>query len=144
MTSIDTSIITAFQELGISEEDIAEQEGVEVETVKAILMQYVPEYRTKVSSDINSEDKEEILSALKNIGLYGENEGVRAKVLRYLYDEAKGRNDKREENRLISGMKVGALIINHSIQRAKSAKSRMMGSPKTIDILPMETATKGE
>lgn len=115
MTAFNTAIVTAFEDCGLGAEEIAEQHGLELTAVRAVLIQCSSKYRKQIkkaekaaTSETlapaqNNEDQkfelvadeefDEIRQAYKDLAFTSENDAVREKSLRWLLNEKKGRND---------------------------------------------------
>lgn len=139
MTAANATIVTSYEVLELSVEDIAAQEGLEVESVKAILAGHSSLYRERLRSDSATEDIsngefEDIKSAMKQIALYGEQEGVRLKALRFLWDEKKGRNEiKKDEG--ARNLRVNVLIFNQQLKKIREVRSKVRDTqtPQILD-----------
>lgn len=117
-----TTIKTAYEELELTPEEIAEDQGLELGAVKACLKQNSPKFNRGVKSgteeDISDEEYKQILGAYKQLALYSENDFVRERSLRQLINEKKGRLDKKE----ITSLKVNVILVNQMIQQTRAAK----------------------
>jgi hypothetical protein len=150
MTAVDKVIVTAFEVENISPEEISEMEEIDLSVVKQILLQHSPSYRASLrdingvtisgsdeSNGITKQEYEDILAGVKNMALYGDNEFSRLRSSLFLLDEYKGRNDARvRQNNQVRpiNLKVGALILNQHLQKAKAFKES-----KKERLLEMET-----
>ncbi len=85
------SIKVAYETLGLTLEQIAEQQELTVGEVHSILWSVSPKFKKDFGGTASSED--DLLEHYKNLALSSPVDAVREKALRYLIDERKGRND---------------------------------------------------
>lgn len=147
MTINNEQIKQMYEELDMSPEEIAISEGWEVEAVKAALIAVSSQYRGALSNGVNTsqskhpheyisdEEERTLFDAYKWLALNGEQEGVRAKVIRDLIAEKRGRNDIAK---VVKGTQVNVVLINDSIRKAREAIKRIKDSsakkPVTLEI----------
>jgi hypothetical protein len=137
MTINNEQIKQMYEELDMSAEDIAASEGYEVEAVKAALIAVSGKFRGALGNGVNasknpheyiSDDEERVLfDAYKWIALNGEQEGVRAKVIKDLIAEKRGRNDIAK---VVKGTQVNVVLINDSIRKSREAIKRIKEAAK--------------
>lgn len=137
MNATNSQIVTLYEVENLPPEVIAEELSWEVAAVKAILLQNSLAYRKATfpdkeghseEPDITEEEFAQIKTALKNIALYGEDEATRARVLKFLFDEKKGRNIN-PATVIAQAPKLNITIINAQLQRARAAISRAKEQP---------------
>jgi hypothetical protein len=146
MTINNEQIKQMYEELDMSPEEIATSEGYEIEAVKAALIAVSSQYRGALSNGVNTsskhpheyisdEEERTLFDAYKWIALNGEQEGVRAKVIRDLIAEKRGRNDIAK---VVKGTQVNVVLINDSIRKAREAIKRIKDlsskKPVTLEI----------
>lgn len=129
MNAVNSRIIAMYESEEMTPEEIAMDEDLEVEVVKAALLQGSTAYRRAMRGSEDS-DKEEpfmtgeefrqIKAAYKNIALNEEvDAGVRERALRNLINEHKGRNDVA--NLVKNGGNVNLIMLNESLLKARKA-----------------------
>jgi hypothetical protein len=131
-------IITSYEVCKLSPEEIAEQEGLELESVKAVLLQSSTLYKEHLQNckgqdkeDISDNEYEVLLDAYKSLALNTEQENVKEKALRFLINEKKGRNSASD---LVKNVKVSVLHFNQQLKQARKHKEiiDMDPGPKVI------------
>jgi len=124
MLAVQVQIKTAFEELGMTVEDIAEDQELEVTAVKACLMQCSSKYRGLC----RTEDKEAALNftdeqladanrTIHDLMMGAEDEGVRLKAAMYLRDDKRGR---KEVVKGVGGMQFNILQFNETLKRVRN------------------------
>jgi hypothetical protein len=135
MNSINTRIIAMYETAEMTAEEIAMDEGLEVEVVKATLLQGSGVYRSQSRGASGSKEGEkaseeepfmtedefrQVKAAYKQIALDGDvDSGVRERALRNLINEHKGRNDT--VNLVKNGGNINILMLNESLLKARRA-----------------------
>lgn len=99
MTASNQSIVTCFEELGLTPEQIADAEGVHITAVKSILFQCSGAYRESIKANVELDftegELDEANKAIANIMRFSEDDHLRLKAAVYLRDDKKGRKDKK-------------------------------------------------
>ena len=128
------SAITALYEGGLSVEQIAEDQELDVIAVKAALLQGSAQYRKEMSSAPAGESAfsttEEELARKVIIDLMQQSDvdNVRFRCAKYIRDDHKGRLDANNVKKL----NINVVVFNETLQRARQAKEK--GKAKCIDI----------
>lgn len=86
-----TQVVAAYEQLGLSPVQIAEQMEMEEAQVKSLLYQLSTKYKQELGGIIDSTD--ELVKLYEDLARCSPNDLVREKALRFLIDERKGRND---------------------------------------------------
>jgi len=134
MTSSMDQIKTSYETLGMTVEEIAKDQQLEVPSIKATLMNCSSKYRKDVGSvdendgnnglDFTNDELRMVNRGIMQIALTAEDEGVRLKAQMYVRDDKKGR---REVARLIQGNNTfNVLTFNMQLQQAKQATAEMI------------------
>lgn len=125
MTAGNLSIIQSFEELGMTPEEIAETEDLDLSAVKGILMQNSAKYRKACKKDIDfCFDDDEALAAkqvIANLMRYSEDENLRFRAAKYCLDDKKGRLDVVKQQ---TGLNINVLQFNEHMQQALAAVKR--------------------
>lgn len=135
MSSCDLELVTQFETLGMSPEQIAHDAGLEVSAVKAMLMQYSAMYREmqKVdkSLDLTDEEFEEVKDVLFELMRYQKEDRpmLSGKIAMFLYKDKKGYLDPR---RNLPTVNVNVLDFNGRMKAALAAEQRTQ--QKAIEI----------
>lgn len=130
------SAITALYEGGLSVEQIAQDQELEVVSVKAALLQGSAQYRKEIAqiqdegggSVFTSSEEELARKTIVELMTCSDVDNVRFRCARYLRDDHKGRLDVNKINKL----NINVTVFNETLQRARQAKER--GRAKCIDI----------
>jgi hypothetical protein len=134
MKLCDTQLVEMFEELGLEPEQIAQQTGFEVTSVKACLTQNSTKYREMVRTEkiegFSDTDEEKALQVMRNL-LNSDDEHIQLKAAKYVRDDKRGRLDVMKE---IQKSGVSVIVFNTTLQKAKQARER--AKSKIIDIAP--------
>lgn len=140
MTGQQQQIVTAFEELGLSPEEIAEQQEIEELSVKATLLQFSGKFRTECKEDGASivnhnfadNDLVEANATIAYIMRNGEDEHVRFRAAKYIRDDKKGRLDALKN---LSKLNINVAIFNEQLLKAREAKekSKSPGGPPLLE-----------
>lgn len=140
ITPASQSILEAYETLGLSVSDISEQNGLEPDSVKAVLYQFSRKYRDSLKDTISASCKEnkdylkesfgrDSYSAAKEAiaGLLytADCDAVRFRAAKFVIDEEKGRNDMKA----LQGVNINVGLINEQILKARAARTRALGGP---------------
>lgn len=131
MTASNQQIVSQYEELGMSAEEIAEQEDIDVTCVKATLMQCSSKYRkecTKVD-DTNFTDEQhrmatDVIAQIAAGQIDDTPVSTRLKAAMYLKDDKKGRLDAVKQ---MNGLNINVNHFNIAFQRAIAARNRSRG-----------------
>lgn len=128
MFAANEQIVTAYETLGMTPEEIAEDQGLELVAVKAALMQCSSAYRkaTKVDDSLNFSD-DELRMANQTIALlagHSEDERVKLKAAIYIRDDKKGRFDVAKT---MNNMNINILNFAEHMKKALAARDRSKG-----------------
>lgn len=159
ISALDTQVLTAYETLGMSPEEIASELQINLEAVIYSLSSNSPSYRafirnsekanstggsqittpvegvsTTTLNDVSDADSKEMLEIMKQIARAGDNEDTRFKAAKYIFEERKGRNAAVAE-RIGSGLSLAHL--NNAIQDAVKRASAYGHIKPVIDIKPL-------
>lgn len=142
MTAGNQSIVTAFEELGMTPEQIAEQEGYDIVSIKSILMQNSSLYRkackVEDSLDFTDEEAQMAKSVLVNLARYSEDENLQMRAATFIIQDKKGRLDLKNQ---MTGMNVNVALFDSQLVRALEAVARAK-EPKRIVNVEAELVSK--
>lgn len=135
LNALSSSILEAFETLGMSPEDIATTQGLEIVVVKSVLLQYSEKYKLAAKQADNDEmvSKDEVkgyVAAYKMLA-YSEDDYLRERVLRNLINvglkvtDGIGENNPRKLLQELGGA-GNILALNEALQKAKAAKERII------------------
>lgn len=136
MTSESTAIKVAYETLGMSPEEIAEDRGLQVVSVKAALMAASKDYRQACGKEENEEDKLnftkedtiDVLEVIRQTAKYAEDPHLRFKAAVYIRDDHKGR---LEPAKVLGGDQFNIFQFNESMQKIRQLKEKTL---KTINV----------
>jgi hypothetical protein len=142
-----TSIVNAFEEEGMSPEEISETQGLEISSVKAGLMQFSSKYRKACGQqdesiddglNFNDDDMRRVNQVIRELALGAEDENLRFKAATYVRNDKKGR---LEPAKALGGGQFNILFINEQLRKVrsvaeglKSAVSSGNGQQKSISV----------
>ena len=128
MTAANTQIVTAFEDLGMTPEEIAAQEDLDVAVIKSTLAQFSSLYRKACKKDdsLNFTDDElaRANGVISNLMQYAEDEKVQLRAAIYLRDDKKGRLDAVRE---MAGLNFNVLSMQSAMEKAMRAMNRAKG-----------------
>ena len=125
MSCANERIKILFEEHNLTPEQIAADEGLDVEAIKFVLNRISPKYKAESEpEDITDGEHRVHMAALKQLGLTAECEGVKAKVLIYLNEEKKGRNELKAKAPQVGQLNVVQLA--QCFAMAKKTKERVI------------------
>jgi hypothetical protein len=117
-------------------EQIAEEYNLEIESIKATLMQFSSVFRQNAKKDdqLNFTDQELIAAnqTIAQIMQYSEDDNLRLRAARYLRDDKKGRLDAVK----MAGLNINVLQFNVQLQKARKAIQE--SAARIIDLQPHE------
>lgn len=125
----NTQILAAYEQNGLTPEEIANNLGYTEEAVRKILIIESSTYRRDIkgveNQDITKEETSEMLEIIKYIARKHKTElpGAALKAAIYLHNEGKGRNNLKA----MMGGGININIINQRIAGMKAAKRRVYG-----------------
>jgi hypothetical protein len=129
------SAITSLYEGGLTIEQIAQDQELEVVSVKAALLQGSEQYRKETAgiqaeggSAFSSSEEELARKTIVELMTCSEVDNVRFRCARYLRDDHKGRLDANKLGKL----NINVALFTETIQRAEHAKEK--GRTKCTDI----------
>lgn len=137
MTSELTAIRTAYEQEGMTPEQIADCQELDIVAVKAGLMQCSSKYRKDCGKEdevednlnFNNDQLQRVNEIIVDLALSAEDEHLRFKAASYIRDDKKGRRD------IVKGMagnNFNVLFINQQLEKARlvtdSIKQRILGN----------------
>lgn len=128
MNAVDTQILTLSKE-GLSAEEIAEALSLDEGAVKFSLLENSPEFRrsnnkaVEIKKDVTDDELDEFFTAYKDLVRNTDNPFIKEKGLRFLINEAKGRNDTQKNFLPLNGG-INILLFNESIKRIKEVREK--------------------
>lgn len=141
MTSLHTQIKKAYEEEGLSPEQIASVDvcGLEVTAVKAALMQCSALYRKdcgheeegKSELNLSHDQQKQIIDELFRLAMSTDDEHLKGKLLLNLRDDGKGRKDI-VKNVQHSGGNI--LMLNQFLSQAKEGAQEAMKRLKAVNV----------
>jgi hypothetical protein len=144
LNALSSSIIESFETLGLSVEEIAESQGLDVIIVKGVLLRHSDIYRKeeKKEDDLELVTRAEVkgyLNAYKML-IHSEDDYLRERALRNLINvglkvtDGIGESSPKKIIQELSGA-GNILELNSLIQKAKAAKERALeGLNQIIDV----------
>lgn len=146
MNSRTKQIVASFEEAGMTPEEIAQVEALNVEAVKSTLFTYSSSYRESVGNtpatstktsedaDFNSEDNDLALRVLRRIAEHSDDDSLALKAAMYIRNDKKKRLDPQKA---LSNLHVNIAVLNEHFEKAAAhdaAKVLPATKKETIDI----------
>lgn len=142
-------IVKAYEEAGMSPEEIQEGlfQDMEVATIKAALFQFSAKWRAlhtdktlnpalgqqEIAKDVTEEEFQLIKGAYKQLALHSENEEIKARALKWLWNEHKGRNEPKQ-NKQLPNITFNVAVFNEHMKQAKKAIATVVEQPKSLAV----------
>lgn len=146
MSGSDKSIVTMYETLGMSIEEIHQEDGWDLVSIKACLMQNSPVYRERVKCKMedgfNEQDNRDSLQVVRE-AMHGEDEHVRLRAAIFLREDYKGRRDVKASDL----SRMGGITINQFntyLQQANEARERAKSiNNKVVDCKELSIKSSG-
>ena len=130
MTAELTTLKVAYEEEGMSPEEIASDRGLDVAAVKAGLMQVSAKYRKDCGKedaekdDLNFSDDHlrRVNEVIYDLALSAEDDHLRFKAATYIRDDKKGR---KEIAKGMSGNNFNILMLNEQLAKVREVGDRI-------------------
>lgn len=135
MTNVATQIVELYESCGLSAEQIAESQDLDVATVKLALSQYSPKYRSALRENEETFTEDEYTAAKQAIAslLYAEDENTRLRAAKFVINEAKGRHNIKQI--VTPEANFNILIINQQMAKARESLEKSKSkAPPIIDV----------
>lgn len=128
MSSENLQIKVSYEELGMTPEEIAEDRELDINAVKAALMQSSAVYRKNCDAEdkdeaalnFSDQDLKQVNEVIKQIAIYGEDDNLRLKAAMYIRDDKKGR---KEVVKAVGGQQFNILMFNEAMKQVRGAAS---------------------
>lgn len=136
MSAQSKEIVSMFEVCGMTPEQISDEVGIELAVVKCCLKANSSAYNETVlpEHDITDAEFEQIKMGYKQL-MFSEDEKVRERALRFLWNEKKGRN---EDKTMIANIgKMNIIMFNERLNKARQARERFLSknnSEPAIDV----------
>jgi hypothetical protein len=142
MTSEHQAIIVAYEQEGMSVEEIASLRDLDPVAVKACLAQFCKKYREDcglnkgidTGDDFTEEDGRWAVRALVETGMSTDDEYLRTKIAMFVRDDKKGR---REPAKQLQGQQFNILMLNEQLAKvrgiADSIKEKLLSSNEVVN-----------
>jgi hypothetical protein len=133
MTPGTTRVITLWEDCGMSVEQIAQDEGLEIGAIKASLLMFSAKYRAeskeKVELDFTDDELVVANRTLVQTMTNTDDENLKVRCARYIRQDKKGRLDKQTFGKL----NINVYQFNLDMQKARkaleSAKEKVIEMP---------------
>ena len=123
MFAANEQIILLFEQGGMSPEQIAEDQGADLLSIKAALMQGSAKYRKDVKAgvpdlDFSDTDLQLANKVISNLMQFSEDDNLRLRAAQYIRDDKKGRLDVVKA---MSGLNVNINLFQEQLKRANAS-----------------------
>lgn len=129
MTAQNQQIVTAYEELGMTPEEIADNPdfGFDLTMIKAILMQSSSLYRKASKGDsrlqFSDTEADEVKGIILSIARYTEDEHLQFKAAKFIYEDKKGRLD---QGRALANFNSPIIQFNVHYEKYMAARERTL------------------
>jgi len=131
MTGEQESIRVAYETLGMTPDEISEDRGLEVASVKASLMATSSKYRKACGQEPEEEDKlnfsdqdlQDVNEIILQTAKYAEDPNLRFKAAVYIRSDRKGRLEPVKQ---LANQSFNILVFNEQIAKLREAKERLL------------------
>ena len=135
MTAANQQIVTAFEDAGLTPEQIAEDLEFDLLAVKAILTQYSTKFRSESKKDdalaFKIDEAEEMKSIILGLARYSDDEHLQFKAAKFVLEDKKGRLDL---NTKVPGLQINVVTFNEQMKRALQAEQRTLERNVPIEV----------
>lgn len=137
MSASIEQIKALFETNGLSPEQIAEIEQLNVMAVKALLLQNSAKYRElskeKPELDFNESDEQLAIKTIRRIAEFSEEDGIALKAAMFMRNDRKGRLDVKKG---MGRLKLQVNVLNEHVAKALAAITP--SAPKELNDKPIE------
>ena len=136
MSSADSQIVALYEHETepMTIEEICQATELDETVVKVALMQGSRKYNEalqKSTEEFSTSDKEMMKMVMKQLAMSSEAPNVRFRAAKYVYEEAKGRNDVRSA---VKSVNINVNTFNQTYLEIEAAKRRAL--EKVVDVNP--------
>jgi hypothetical protein len=123
MLASDRQIIVLFEDNGMSPEEIARIEELDVRAVKSLLFAKSGKYREMIGeqkepNEFTEDDNALALKVIKRIAEYSEDDNTALKAAQFIRNDKKGRLDNRTG---LKGLNININVLNEHFAKAAEA-----------------------
>jgi hypothetical protein len=136
MLAQDRQIVAQFESAGMTPEEIARVEELDVRAVKSLLFAKSGKYREligeqKAPNEFTEDDNALALKVIKRIAEYSEDDNTALKAAQFIRNDKKGRLDNRAG---FKGLNININVLNeHFAKAAEAIMSSVKPQQKVID-----------
>jgi hypothetical protein len=151
MTCTAAQIVTLYEDVGMSPEQIAEDQDMSIEVIKLALSQHSRVYRNALIENDECFSTDEYNAAKQAISslVYADDESTRFRAAKFIINEKKGRNDilMNKNGKVLGQNGIGSiniLVINQQMARARKSleESKEKAKSDTTKVIDVESETK--
>ncbi len=123
-----TTVVQCYELHQMTPEQIAESQEIPLDQVHAVLMQYSTVFRRSCTEaaknpDITESEFSRIKDVMKSIAMYEDVDAhLKFKAARFLWDEYKGRNDPKKEDKPAINIQTLNVLLKNSNKERKELK----------------------
>jgi hypothetical protein len=132
VTAANQQIISAYEQLGMSPDEIAQDQDLDVAAVKSVLIQFSTVFRKDLkideSLDFTEEQVKRATDVILHLAQYSDDENLRFRAARYIRDDKKGRLDVVQQ---MTGLNINVITINEQMRKALEAVNK---SKEIVDV----------
>jgi hypothetical protein len=133
MTAANTQIVTSYEDHDLTPEQIAKDQELDLDAVKATLMQFSAKYRREAKVDDQLNFSEQGLVAanqvIEQIMQYSEDDNLRLRAAMYIRNDKKGRLDATQ----MRGLNISVIQFNERLIKARQSVQEAVNKVITLD-----------
>lgn len=139
MSGSDQQIVTAYEDLGLNPEQIAEDGSYDIVAIKACLMQNSVLFREAMKQNkeegFSNGEEQEARQVIAQLMRDSEDDFIKLRAAKYIRDDKRGRLDPVKAQHL----NISVVNINASLRKAREARARVRNT--SIDIQSVTSKT---
>jgi hypothetical protein len=147
MTAANQAIVTAFEDLGMSPEEISADQEYDIAAVKSVLMQSSSIYRKKCNKDeddcnFTSNEEKRAIEVIAQLAQYSEDDNIRLRAAVFIRNDKRGRLDAVKQ---MAGLNINVISMNEQMKKALSAIQRSKQMQDIVEVKQLvETTANGD
>lgn len=134
MTAANTSIVTAYEDLGMSPDEIAADQEYDIAAVKSVLMASSSKYRKACGKDeecnFSASEEKRAIEVIAQIAQFSEDDNCRLRAAIFIRQDKRGRLDAVKQ---MAGLNINVISMNEQMKKALSAIQKSKGG-QVVDV----------
>ena len=144
MTAANQQIVTAYEDLQLSPEEIAAEQGYDIAAVKSVLLSSSVLYRKAVKKEpelgFNDQQHQDAIAVISSIMQYSEDENLKLRAATFIRNDIKGRLDVNK-NGSMTGLNINVTMMQEQMHKALERVANALKSPeRSVNAIEVETS----